>query len=240
MKKLLILISFVAAIEAASYKVTDQVYFDIMINDRPVGRITIGLFGELAPKTVKNFITLATTGIDGKSYTGSQFHRVIKKFMIQGGDLVNGDGTGSISIYGKQFNDETFEVKHNAPGFISMANSGKNSNGCQFFITTIGTPWLDGQHTAFGKIVDGVDIIFRIEQTKTDSRDRPINPVIILESGVIPLSSPYFVSDDIYDIWAWIKATCIPLSFSFGILGFFQWMIKKLDDYDRYDYRKID
>lgn len=71
---------------------------------------------------------------------------------LLGGDLINGDGTGSISIYGKQFNDETFEVKHNAPGFISMANSGKNSNGCQFFITTIGTPWLDGQHTAFGKV----------------------------------------------------------------------------------------
>ncbi|XP_043467321.1 peptidyl-prolyl cis-trans isomerase 6 [Leptopilina heterotoma] len=240
MKKLLILISFVAAIKAASYKVTDQVYFDIMINDKPVGRITIGLFGELAPKTVKNFVTLATTGINGKSYTGSKFHRVIKKFMIQGGDLVNGDGTGSISIYGKQFHDETFEVKHNAPGFISMANSGKNSNGCQFFITTIGTPWLDGQHTAFGKIVDGVDIIFRIEQTKTDSHDRPINPVVILESGIIPTSSPFYVSDEIYDIWAWIKATFIPLSFSFAILGFFQWMIKKLDDCDKFDYRKID
>ncbi|XP_033209201.1 peptidyl-prolyl cis-trans isomerase B-like [Belonocnema kinseyi] len=243
MKYLLVVVSILcaaSAVKAASYKVTDQVYFDIMIDDYPAGRIVVGLFGELAPKTVKNFITLATTGINGRTYAGSKFHRVIKKFMIQGGDLEKGDGSGSISIYGKYFDDETFEVKHTGAGFISMANAGKNTNGCQFFITTIATPWLDGQHTAFGKVVEGIDVVFKIEQTKTDSDDKPVSPVVILESGTIKTKSPFYISDDPYDMWAWIKATAIPLSFSFTILGFFQWMIRKLDACDQIDYGKFD
>ncbi|XP_015610149.1 peptidyl-prolyl cis-trans isomerase B [Cephus cinctus] len=201
--KLLLLVALVgigaSAIGATSYEVTDQVYLDIMIDDYPAGRIIIGLFGKIAPKTVKNFVTIATTGINGRSYSGSKFHRVIKKFMIQGGDVEKGDGSGSISIYGKYFNDENFDVKHTGPGFVSMANAGKNTNGCQFFITTIATPWLDGHHTIFGKVVEGMDVVFKIEQTATDTEDKPISPVVILESGTIPVTAPFFISDDPYE-----------------------------------------
>ncbi|XP_012289113.1 peptidyl-prolyl cis-trans isomerase, rhodopsin-specific isozyme isoform X2 [Orussus abietinus] len=200
-----------------------------MIGDRPAGRLVIGLFGDLAPKTVKNFVTLATTGVAGKTYIGTRFHRVVKKFIIQGGDIENGDGTGSISIYGKYFEDENLDAKFSSSGFVGMANAGKNTNGCQFFITTIATPWLDGEHTIFGKVVDGEDLIFKIEQVKTDNEDRPISPVTIHKSGVLPLKSSFTVSDDPYNLWAWIKATSIPLGFSFSILAFFHWMMKQLD-----------
>ncbi|XP_050458422.1 peptidyl-prolyl cis-trans isomerase 6-like [Cataglyphis hispanica] len=231
MKYLLTIVILVIAasiIKAETYKVTDQVYFDIMIGNNPVGRIVIGLFGGIAPKTVKNFITLATTGVEGKKYEGTKFHRVIKKFMIQGGDVENGDGTGSISMYGKYFDDENFEVKHSGPLFVSMANAGKNTNGCQFFITTIATPWLDDHHTVFGKVVSGEDVVFKIEQTKTDNDDVPLVPVVIYNSGILP-TQEYTISDNPYDAWAWIKATCIPLGFSFSILAIFHYIMKQLD-----------
>lgn len=202
MKRLLTIVALVAAastaIEAETLKVTDKVYFDIMIDNNPVGRIVIGLFGDIAPRTVKNFITLATTGVSGKKYAGTKFHRVIKKFMIQGGDVENGDGTGSTSIYGKYFNDENFKVKHSGPLFVSMANAGKDTNGCQFFITTTATPWLDDHHTIFGKVVSGEAVVFKIEQTKTDSDDIPIVPVVIYESGYLP-TEPYTISDNSYE-----------------------------------------
>ncbi|KAK0162944.1 hypothetical protein PV327_006670 [Microctonus hyperodae] len=186
-------------VQAASYLVTDQVFLDIMIDDYPVGRITIGLFGEAAPKTVKNFITIATEGINGRTYAGTKFQRVIKKFMIQGGDVDKGDGSGSISIYGKYFEDEDSGIKHAGPGFVSMANAGENTNGCQFFITTVATPWLDGHHTVFGKVIDGEDVLFKIEQTKTDADDAPTSPVVILKSGKIPTEKPFYISDDPYE-----------------------------------------
>nr|XP_050857539.1 peptidyl-prolyl cis-trans isomerase 6-like [Vespula vulgaris] len=214
---------------AATFTVTDKVYFDVMIDDHPAGRIVLGLFGDVAPKTVKNFLTIATTGVNGRTYAGTLFHRVIKKFMIQGGDIENGDGSGSISIYGKYFDDENFDLQHTGPFFLSMANSGENTNGCQFFITTVATPWLDGKHTVFGKVIEGQSVVFKIEQTKTDVHDKPVKPVVISESGVIPVTSPFLVSDDPYNIWEWIKATCVPLTFSFTVLGFFHWMMKQLD-----------
>ncbi|GAB1860578.1 Peptidyl-prolyl cis-trans isomerase [Camponotus japonicus] len=225
---IVILVTVTSTIEAKTFQVTDQVYFDIIIDDHPVGRIIIGLFGDIAPRTVKNFITFATTGVVGKKYAGTKFHRVIKKFMIQGGDVENGDGTGSISIYGKYFDDETFEVKHSGPLFVSMANAGKNTNGCQFFITTIATPWLDDHHVVFGKVVSGEDVVFKIEQTKTDSDDVPLVPVVIYNSGTLP-TEHYTISDNPYDAWAWIKATCVPLGFSFSILAVFHYMMKQLD-----------
>nr|XP_003703212.2 PREDICTED: peptidyl-prolyl cis-trans isomerase 6 [Megachile rotundata] len=223
------LVAVAATLENNNLTVTEQVYLDVTIDDRPAGRIVIGLFGDIAPKTVQNFITLSTTGVAGKTYKGSRFHRVIKKFMVQGGDIENDDGTGSISIYGKYFEDENFEIGHNGPMYVSMANAGKDSNGCQFFITTVSTPWLDGKHTVFGKVVDGQDVVFKIEQTRTDADDVPIKPVVIYECGYIPTPSPYQVDDNVYNIWAWIKATSIPLGFSFSILGFFHYMMKQLD-----------
>ncbi|KOC66384.1 Peptidyl-prolyl cis-trans isomerase, rhodopsin-specific isozyme, partial [Habropoda laboriosa] len=209
--------------------VTEQVYLDVMIDDHPVGRIVIGLFGDSVPKTVRNFVTLATTGIARKTYKGTRFHRVIKKFMIQGGDIENDDGTGSISIYGKYFEDENFDIGHSTPMYVSMANAGKDTNGCQFFITTIPTPWLDGKHTVFGKVVDGQDVVFKIEQTKTDADDIPIKPVVVFECGTIPTPSPFKIDDNIYNIWAWIKASSVPLGFSIAILSFFHYVMKKLD-----------
>ena len=165
-------------------------YFDITIGDDYIGRIIYQLFDEEVPLTCKNFRYLCSNNLFNKddskpAYQDTQIHRVIKDFMIQGGDITRGDGTGGYSIYGEKFNDENFNLTHNQPGMLSMANAGENTNNSQFFITLKKTPWLDGKHVVFGIITEGFDIIKKIEELETSDSDKPIKPVIISKCGLM-------------------------------------------------------
>jgi len=166
-----------------------RVFFDIAIGNRKAGRVAFELYDDIVPKTTENFRALCTgekgVGNTGKPlhYKGSGFHRVIKGFMIQGGDFTQGNGTGGESIYGEKFEDENFERVHEKPFLLSMANAGPGTNGSQFFVTTVPTPHLDQKHVVFGEVINGKSIIREIENLKTQSGDKPVQDATITDCG---------------------------------------------------------
>lgn len=183
---------FLAALVGSVYgrkgpKITSQVYFDMEIDGEEAGRVVFGLY-KSTPKTSENFRALCTgekgMGTKGKKmhYEGSSFHRVIPGFMLQGGDFTNGDGTGGESIYGDTFEDENFKHKHKRPGLLSMANRGPRTNGSQFFITTVKTPWLDDKHVVFGEVLSGMDLVTKIEGLGSQSGTTK-QKIVIKKSG---------------------------------------------------------
>ncbi|ODQ80002.1 hypothetical protein BABINDRAFT_36310 [Babjeviella inositovora NRRL Y-12698] len=179
-----------------------KVFFDISIGDVPKGRIVFELYQDAVPKTAENFRALCTgekgVGKLGKPlhYKGSTFHRIIKDFMCQGGDFTAGNGTGGESIYGEKFEDEAFPLTHDKPFLLSMANSGPNTNGSQFFITTVATPHLNGKHVVFGEVLSGKSIVRAMERCEKGEGDAPLHPVVITDSGELPVDYEVQPVDD--------------------------------------------
>mmetsp|Transcript_15616 Transcript_15616/g.35061 ORF Transcript_15616/g.35061 Transcript_15616/m.35061 type:complete len:362 (-) Transcript_15616:64-1149(-) len=164
------------------------VWLDVAIDGTPSGRMVFELYSDVVPRTAENFRSLCTgqRGMGRRglplSFKRSPFHRIIPNFMVQGGDITHGDGSGGESIYGQTFPDENLSLKHATPGMLSMANSGKNTNGSQFFITTKACPHLDGKHVVFGRIVEGLDVLTKVEACGTGS-GKPLRAVIVDDCG---------------------------------------------------------
>lgn len=169
-----------------------HVYFQIRHGDTDLGKVVMQLYADITPKTAENFRALCTGEKgDGKlgkplHYKGCGFHRVIKDFMIQGGDFTSGDGTGGESIYGEKFPDENFVIKHTKGGQLSMANAGPGTNGSQFFITSKDTPHLDGKHVVFGHVVEGMDVVRALEAVSVGPSDKPDLEAVVEDCGEMP------------------------------------------------------
>ena len=164
-------------------KTSSKCFFDLEVDGKELGRVVFTLFDDVVPKTAENFRQLCT-GQNGFGYKGSSFHRIIPNFMIQGGDFTRHNGTGGKSIYGEKFNDENFKIKHTKKGQLSMANAGPNTNGSQFFITTVVCSWLDGKHTVFGEVDSGYEFVQKVESYGSDS-GKPSKKVTISNCGTI-------------------------------------------------------
>ncbi|XP_044956589.1 peptidyl-prolyl cis-trans isomerase CYP40-like isoform X1 [Hordeum vulgare subsp. vulgare] len=201
-----------AAAAAAADVKNPRCFMDITIGGEMEGRIVIELYASVVPRTAENFRALCTgekgVGNSGKPlhYKGSYFHRIIKGFMVQGGDFTAGDGTGGESIYGSKFEDENFILKHERKGILSMANSGPNTNGSQFFITTTRTPHLDGKHVVFARVIKGMGVVRSCEHIPAGEADRPTVDAVIAECGELPEGADdgvvnFFKDGDMYPDW---------------------------------------